>query len=140
MRKYLIGVSLVAIGLASCDRAAEPLPATASTHTATTPDSAVENVVKQVLAEQLKLKIGEITPSRTFKELAMDDLDVVEVVMELEDRFQINIPDEAVASKDDPKSFQNMTVRDLCGVVQQCRLHPTTRPQRATRPKPGVAS
>ena len=47
--------------------------------------------VRSVLAEHLELEIDEITETTTFEELGADSLDVVEVMMELEDVFGIEI-------------------------------------------------
>lgn len=47
--------------------------------------------VRSVLAEHLELGIDEITETTTFEELGADSLDVVEVMMELEDVFGIEI-------------------------------------------------
>ena len=51
--------------------------------------------VKEVLAEQLGVDDGEITPEASFQEdLDADSLDLVELIMELEDQFGIKISDE----------------------------------------------
>ncbi|MBD2676950.1 MULTISPECIES: acyl carrier protein [Nostoc] len=53
--------------------------------------------VKKIVAEQLSLKEDtEIKPESTFMEdLGADSLDTVELVMALEEEFDIEIPDEA---------------------------------------------
>ena len=51
--------------------------------------------LKEVLAEQLGVDDGEITPEASFQEdLDADSLDLVELIMELEDQFGIKISDE----------------------------------------------
>ncbi|MFM7364675.1 MAG: acyl carrier protein [Cuspidothrix sp.] len=52
--------------------------------------------VKKIVAEQLSVEAGEITESSTFmQDLGADSLDTVELVMALEEAFEIEIPDEA---------------------------------------------
>jgi acyl carrier protein len=57
---------------------------------------AVDEKVKQIIVEQLQVDEAEVTPGASFQEdLGADSLDVVELVMELEEEFDINIPDDA---------------------------------------------
>jgi len=51
--------------------------------------------VKKVVVEQLDVSEDEVTPQASFVEdLGADSLDVVELVMGLEEEFDIEIPDE----------------------------------------------
>ncbi len=51
--------------------------------------------VKKVVVEQLEVSEDEVTPSASFvDDLGADSLDVVELVMGLEEEFDIEIPDE----------------------------------------------
>ena len=51
--------------------------------------------VKEVLVEQLGVDESEITEAASFQEyLDADSLDLVELIMELEDSFDIKISDE----------------------------------------------
>ena len=57
--------------------------------------TAVEEKVKQIIVEQLGVDEGEVTPTASFvDDLGADSLDVVELVMGLEEEFDIEIPDE----------------------------------------------
>ncbi|MEQ8756431.1 MAG: acyl carrier protein [Coleofasciculus sp. G1-WW12-02] len=52
--------------------------------------------VKKIVAEQLEVEPGDVTPQANFaNDLNADSLDVVELVMALEEEFDIEIPDEA---------------------------------------------
>ena len=52
--------------------------------------------VKQIIAEQLGVEEAEVTPSASFvDDLGTDSLDTVELVMALEENFDIEIPDDA---------------------------------------------
>ena len=51
--------------------------------------------VKKVVVEQLDVSEDEVTPEASFvDDLGADSLDVVELVMGLEEEFEIDIPDE----------------------------------------------
>lgn len=57
--------------------------------------SAVADKVKSIIAEQLGVKLEEVTQEATFvDDLGADSLDTVELVMALEEEFKIEIPDE----------------------------------------------
>jgi acyl carrier protein len=52
--------------------------------------------VTEIVAEQLGVNKDQITPETSFvNDLGADSLDTVELVMELEEEFDINIPDDA---------------------------------------------
>jgi acyl carrier protein len=55
----------------------------------------IESKVIDIVSEQMGVDKGEINKSTSFvNDLNADSLDTVELVMELEDEFEINIPDE----------------------------------------------
>ncbi len=59
------------------------------------PMSTVEERVKKIVAEQLGVKDEEVTSDASFvDDLGADSLDTVELVMALEEEFEIDIPDE----------------------------------------------
>ena len=47
--------------------------------------------VKELLAEHLEMDASEITLETTFEDLSVDSLDAVEIMMEMEDEFGIEI-------------------------------------------------
>ncbi len=47
--------------------------------------------VKELLAEHLEMDVAEITDETTFEDLDIDSLDTVEIMMEMEDEFGIEI-------------------------------------------------
>ena len=58
--------------------------------------SDIEQRVKKIVAEQLGVAEADIKIESSFvDDLGADSLDTVELVMELEEEFEINIPDEA---------------------------------------------
>lgn len=57
-------------------------------------NKAVEEI-RAILVEQLGVDPGEVSETSSFQEdLNADSLDLVELIMEMEDRFQLKIPDE----------------------------------------------
>ena len=54
-----------------------------------------EGKIRKIIAEQLGVKEEEVVPEASFVEdLGADSLDTVELVMALEEEFNIEIPDE----------------------------------------------
>ena len=60
----------------------------------TNAEATVFDEVRTLAAEHLDKDLREITPESTFKDLGADSLDIVELVMVLEEKFGIEIPDE----------------------------------------------
>ncbi|MDA8130754.1 MAG: acyl carrier protein [Elusimicrobia bacterium] len=55
----------------------------------------LEERVKKIITEQLAADAAEVTPQAQFvQDLGADSLDTVELVMALEEEFDIEIPDE----------------------------------------------
>ena len=58
--------------------------------------ASVQERVIDIVAEQLGVDKEKVTPDTSFvNDLGADSLDTVELVMELEEEFDINIPDDA---------------------------------------------
>ena len=70
----------------------------------------VSDVIVKMLIKQLNKKPEEVTPKMRIKEdLGADSLDVVEVLMGIEDKYGITVPDEVVMGV--------KTVEDLINVA-----------------------
>jgi acyl carrier protein len=55
----------------------------------------LEDRVKSIIAEQLQIKAEEMNLDASFiDDLGADSLDIVELVMAMEEAFQMDIPDE----------------------------------------------
>jgi acyl carrier protein len=67
--------------------------------------------VQQIVAEQLSVDAADVKPESSFQnDLGADSLDTVELVMALEEAFEIEIPDEAaegIATVQDAVNFIN---------------------------------
>jgi acyl carrier protein len=58
--------------------------------------ASVKERVIDIVAEQLGVSKDQVTPETSFvNDLGADSLDTVELVVELEEEFDINIPDDA---------------------------------------------
>jgi len=67
--------------------------------------------IRKILADQLEIEESEITiDSNLVEELNADSLDIVELIMDLEQEFDISIPDE-----DLPKV---VSVKDIVGYIE----------------------
>ena len=55
----------------------------------------IANRVKSIIVEQLGVNLEEVTPQASFiEDLGADSLDIVELIMALEEEFDMEIPDE----------------------------------------------
>lgn len=55
----------------------------------------IQEKIVQIVSEQMSVEKGEVSMSTSFvNDLNADSLDIVELVMEIEDEFDITIPDE----------------------------------------------
>ncbi|MDO7812015.1 acyl carrier protein [Helicobacter pylori] len=60
-----------------------------------TNDTNLFETIQAVIAEQLEIDASQVTPEAKFvKDLGVDSLDILELIMALEERFGIEIPDE----------------------------------------------
>ena len=72
--------------------------------------SAVESKVKEIICEQLGVSEDEVTPDASFiEDLGADSLDIVELVMALEEEYDMEITDEEAVwlSKDIARRIEN---------------------------------
>ncbi len=76
------------------------------------PNESIFNELKEIIVEQLAVDPEEVTIEASFVEdLNADSLDLVELIMEIEEKFGIQIPDE-VAEK-------IVTVNDAVEYIQE---------------------
>jgi acyl carrier protein len=124
----LVVISITAFVAASCDsrHGATPPATPTTTHAALAVDDAA---VIKVLAELLNQKETDIKPGTILADLGMDDLDFVETIMDLEDQYQISIPDERIMKNGitADNALHQLTVHDLVLIVRDCQEHPVTR-------------
>ena len=57
--------------------------------------SSIENQVKKIVVSQLGCEESAVNPQAKFiDDLGADSLDIVELVMAMEEKFEVDIPDE----------------------------------------------
>jgi len=58
-------------------------------------DATIEQAVRNIICEKLSVKPDQVTPETSFvNDIGADSLDLVELIMELEDKFGMQIPDD----------------------------------------------
>ncbi len=73
---------------------------------------AVEDRIREIIVEQLGVPAGHVVPEASFiDDLGADSLDIVELVMALEEAFDLEIPD------DEAEKLQ--TIQDAISYVDE---------------------
>lgn len=66
--------------------------------------------IQRMMAEQFDLQIEMLTPDAELESLGVDSLSVIEFMFNIEDEFNIKLPDERVEIK---------TVQDVASIVDR---------------------
>ena len=56
--------------------------------------SEINDRILEIVARHAKVDISKLTPTSTFKDLAVSSLTAIEVIFEIEERFDITFPDQ----------------------------------------------
>jgi len=86
--------------------------------------------VKEIIIEQLEVRENQVIPEAKFvDDLGADSLDIVEIVMNIEDQFKVEIPDddlEGLTTVQDVVDYiQRYIQRRLKEKTENERLYPT---------------
>ena len=74
-------------------------------------DKPIDQRVKDIIVEQLGVKVDQVTPEAKFiEDLGADSLDTVELIMALEEEFGIEVPDD--------QAEKLLTVSDVTKYIQ----------------------
>ena len=68
----------------------------------------IADVLKRVIAKQLQLDPSEITPESVLSELGATSLDLVEIIMTVEDEYDVTIPVNAVELWNNYRTFADL--------------------------------
>lgn len=75
-------------------------------------DTEILEKLKGIIVDQLGVEEGVVKPEATFVEdLSADSLDIVELVMAIEEEFELEIPDQAAESI--------VTVQDVINYIKE---------------------
>jgi acyl carrier protein len=105
----IAALALVLGGTASHTYAADKVP----------PAAEVLQRVRDTVAEQLDVDPKLVEPGKLLTQLGMDELDLVELIMALEEEFDIQIPDEAVESNGTKGWADAVTAQRLAEIVAE---------------------
>ncbi len=69
--------------------------------------------IKEILVKQLGKDPSEITPETSFEALGIDSLDAVEMIMSMEEEFEIEVSDEEAEAFDSIASVLDFLTKKL---------------------------
>ncbi|MGP0086101.1 MAG: acyl carrier protein [Steroidobacteraceae bacterium] len=82
--------------------------------------------VKSIVAKSLKIPVERLTPDARLDQLGAESLEVVEIVFELEEKFDISIPFKAnettrltITDKNGGDEMEFSTIGDLANAVKR---------------------
>lgn len=81
--------------------------------------SSTQEIIYDIIARTCSIDRSQITPESTLKDLDVHSLDAVQVLFEIEDRFDVSVPD-----RED--QYSAGTVRDLIDGVELLLAAKTT--------------
>ena len=76
------------------------------------PSDAVESTLKDIVVRIVHCDESVLTPTATWKDVKADSLDMVQILVAVEDTYNIEVPDE------EAKKFQNFG--DFVAYVESC--------------------
>ncbi len=125
-RRLAMQAMACACGVAGCDVPVQTAP-TATPRVAPTagPVAGSQSTLDQVceiVSKQLNVERTRVASTNTLLDLHADELDLVEIVMELEDHFQIAIPDDDLnkVNGTDKWPLDTVTIKKLADIVDTC--------------------
>lgn len=74
--------------------------------------SDVQQEIFDIISKQAKIDVGTVKSESTLKDLGVASLDAIEVIFDIEEHFNINLPNEDV-------DFENGTVSHLVAAVER---------------------
>ena len=79
------------------------------------------SATRQLVAEQLGVEYGIVKANATLNDLNCDDLDIVEIIMTLEESFDITIADSEFESLAGERDWNELTILEIANLVRAKR-------------------
>ena len=119
--RWSVVITIIAVACISCNPGASPTSSSRSTSARQDLDKLSQEVltgVTQIVAESLRLNPEEVNVDAPLSKQRnpADELDVVEIVMKVEEAYQVEIKDEEVGGALDHVAT-NLTARKLADIV-----------------------
>jgi acyl carrier protein len=115
-------VVIVALACGGCSEPSDSAKQSPINNRTTSTSSATVNRVRKIVSEQMGVEIDRLSPTTSLGDLAADELDFVELIMEIEDSFSITIPDdvaeELTGNRDWQQGMRNVTIQKLANLVE----------------------
>jgi len=71
-------------------------------------EETVANILRTMIAKQAQLDPSVITPDSVLSELGVTSLDLVEIIMTIEDKYDVSIPMDAAEAWNSYKTVANL--------------------------------
>ena len=68
----------------------------------------IDDLLREIIAKQAHLDPSVITPESVLSELGVTSLDLVEIIMTIEDKYDVTIPVDAVEAWNGYKTVANL--------------------------------
>ena len=124
MTRFTLPMVLIAMLIASgCETRTSPPSSEAGRAMPVTFASSSQTIerIRRIVSEQMGVRLTNVTPKTSLGDLAADELDFVELIMELEESFSITISDdkleELTGNQDWQKRMNNLTIEMISELV-----------------------
>lgn len=75
----------------------------------------ISREIFEIIANYKGLKVEDVTPDKTFEELGIDSLDAIDIIYEIEEKYSLEVPQDAL----DLNTAQR--VSDIMAVIDKVR-------------------
>ncbi len=62
-------------------------------------DAGIEDTAREIISKHVKMDASELTREITLESLNIESLDLVEIIFEIEDKFDVNIDEDEKSAK-----------------------------------------